>query len=125
MRHILGTIVGAVILASSFVATTDQPASAASGSRVMYCETNAVVNDADREVWRTVIETADGDSFTADNLRMRTLPFSGQRHLAESAVVAGRPRVMDCMVRRVNGQRAAIITLMSGAEWIVFSPAVK
>lgn len=120
MRHIIGTIIGGLVLASSYVATTADTANADSGSPVTYCETNGVNNQ-----WRTVIETADGDSFTAVNLTMRTLPMSGERHLAESQVVKHRPRVMDCMVRRVNGQRAAIVTTMGGAEWIVFRPVVK
>lgn len=118
--RIIGTIIGGLALATSYVATTADAASADSGSPVTYCETNRV----SATVYRTVIESADGDSFTANNLRMRTLPMSGRRHLVESHVVKG-PRVMHCMVRVVNGKRAAILTTVGGAEWVVFRPAVK
>ena len=119
--RIITSLIGGLALATSFVVSTADAASADSGSPVTYCETNRTSPTR----YTTVIETLDGDSFTANNLRMRTLPFSGRRHLAESHVVAGQPRVMHCMVRSVNGKRAAIITTVGGAEWIVFNPVVK
>jgi hypothetical protein len=118
MRHIIGTIVGAAILASSFVVNTADTASATT-TNVTYCE---------------AFDTGDGGSFvliSGANGReslivdptVRNVPVAGERYLIESPVLRGKPRIFHCMVRTINGVPAMIVTTRGGAEWAILNPA--
>jgi hypothetical protein len=117
MRHIISTLIGASILASSFVVSTGDAASAAT-TNVTYCE---------------AFDTGDGGSFvlvSGANGResllidptVRNIPVAGERYLIESPVLRGKPRIFHCMVRTINRVPAMIVTTRGGAEWAILNP---
>lgn len=111
----LTTILSVGIILASLI----QPAHANDVERVTYCETNRVAG-----YQMTFIETSFDREFTVLNQTVRRGVIQGQRHLVESPVLSGHPLVSGCMIRIVNGQRAAVLTTVGGAEWLVINPRV-
>jgi hypothetical protein len=117
MRNLL---IGAALLAVSFVAQTGD-AAAVTTSRVTYCES---FSDVDDRRFLTLVSTSDGREILVANLTVNNMPVIGERHLVESPVVRRMPRVMHCMIRSVNGNSTMILTTRGGAEWHVTNPGI-
>lgn len=86
---------------------------------VTYCETARYGGQT-----YTFFETGRGSEFRIKNFRVWNPRIEGRRYLVESAVKPKMTKVIDCMVRVVNGRRSIIATTRGGAEWLIIRPTV-
>lgn len=125
----LSILTGAAVFAASLVVSTADAASASPRfANVTYCETfvtsGTVHGGGTTRRSLTLVSRSDGHEFLVQNMTMGNTPVAGERLLIESPVVKGRPRIMDCRVRSINGVPAMILTTFGGAEHAILDPIV-